>query len=209
MNVLNEMRKLFSRVARVPGCMAPGQFLLRHQGWPNSGLVSLVSHDFPLTDTKWRLLLQSSSHNRADKKPWWLFFSGKKTFWKPSSSPVFTPGWLEGLFVDSSSYLKTSTVYIPWLGRGLPFLSRATESTVVQCTGRDRVDIFRRQLAASLSVISGTWWKDSECWEQVHSLLHELLMVCPLLNEGRAQVKELRFCTWLRALPILLPFILL
>ena len=68
MNVLNKMRQLFSHVARVPGWMAPGQFLLSHQGWQNSGLVSRVSHDFPLTDTKWWPLLQLSSHKLVGRQ---------------------------------------------------------------------------------------------------------------------------------------------
>lgn len=131
----------------------------------------------------------------ADKKPWRLFLSGKKTCWKPSSRTIFTPCWPGRLFVGASSNLKTAMVYILWLGRGLPFLSPTTKSIVVQCARRDRVDLFRKQLAVSLSVVWETWWKDSEGWEQVHNLLHEPLMVCPLLNEGsRVQVKELSFC---------------
>ena len=145
MNVLNKMRKLFSHVARVPGWMAPGKFLSDlpwglAELWYGFPCVSWLSpHRYEMVALVAVVLTQACGE--ADRKPRWLFFIGKKTFWKPSSSLVFTPCWLEGLFVDSSSYLKTSTVYILWLGRGLPFLSHATESIVVQCTGRDRVDL--------------------------------------------------------------------
>lgn len=45
-----------------------GRFLLSTQGWQNSGLISCVSHNFPLTDTKRWLLLQLSSHNLVGRQ---------------------------------------------------------------------------------------------------------------------------------------------